>query len=124
MGYVRQSGVERFRIEMFGGTVAYDGSAEYQDQNGTWQDEPYHQSFGTNYLGCRGEYELLRRTRRLVADSAFSGRGNSVLDPKSPECHAPRRGPVAGYDETWWTFYPYVGLETRDSDEPGLKFLG
>ena len=32
--------------------------------------------------------------------------------------------PVAGYQETWWTFYPYVGLETKDSDEPGLKFFG
>ena len=31
---------------------------------------------------------------------------------------------VAGYQETWWTFYPYVGLETKDSDDPGLKFFG
>ena len=26
LGYVRRSGVERFRIELFGGTMAYDGS--------------------------------------------------------------------------------------------------
>lgn len=29
-----------------------------------------------------------------------------------------------GYQETWWTFYPYVGLETKESSEPGPKFFG
>jgi hypothetical protein len=33
-------------------------------------------------------------------------------------------GDVAGYQETWWTFYPYIGLETKDSPEPGPKFFG
>ena len=36
----------------------------------------------------------------------------------------PSGTPVAGYQETWWTFYPYVGLETKDSEEPGMKFFG
>lgn len=31
---------------------------------------------------------------------------------------------MTGYQEDWWTFYPYVGLETRESDEPGWKFFG
>ena len=29
-----------------------------------------------------------------------------------------------GYQETWWTFYPYIGLETRESSEPGPQFFG
>ena len=35
LGYVRRSGVERFRIELFGGTMAYDGSAQITDPKPT-----------------------------------------------------------------------------------------
>ena len=50
LGYVHRSGFERFRAELFGGTMAYDGGAQFID--GSY--EPYHQSVGTNYLGMRG----------------------------------------------------------------------
>ena len=123
LGYVRQSGVERFRIELFGGTVAYDGSAQYQDQNNLWQSEPYHQSFGTNYLGCRGEYELLAEPAAWSRIRFFLGVGTRFWIRNLQNATLPDMD-VAGYEETWWTFYPYVGLETKDSDEPGLKFFG
>ena len=36
----------------------------------------------------------------------------------------PSGNPVGGYREEWWTFYPYVGLETKEPDEPGWSFFG
>ena len=125
LGYERRSGVERFRIELFGGTMAYDGSAQITDPNTnqTW-DEPYHQSFGTNYLGCRGEYELLIEPAFWSRARFFVGVGTRFWIRDLQNDTLSDGTQVDGYQETWWTFYPYVGLETKDSDEPGLKFFG
>ena len=59
LGYLHRFGQERVRFELFGGTVSYDGAAMFTDDNGNSYNEPYHQSFGTNYLGVRAEYDLL-----------------------------------------------------------------
>jgi hypothetical protein len=120
LGYVRHSGFERFRIELFGGTVAYDGSAQSMDQ----PDEPYHQSFGTNYLGCRGEYDLLLEPASWSKIRFLLGVGTRFWIRDLRDAITPSDMPVLGYQETWWTFYPYVGLETKESDEPGLQFFG
>ena len=119
LGYVRHVGIERFRIELFGGTVAYDGFAQFDD--GTM--EPYHQSFGTSYLGCRGEYDLLIEPASWTRLRAIIGVGTRFWIRDLKNASLPD-GDVAGYQETWWTFYPYVGLETKDSPEPGPKFFG
>ncbi len=119
IGYLRRNGCERFRFELFGGTVSYDGGAQFED--GTTL--PYHESFGTNYLGLRGEYDLLIEPTAWPRVRFLMGVGTRfwIRDLRDAETSF---GEVDGYQETWWTFYPYLGLETRQSDEPGLKFYG
>ncbi len=124
LGYQRRVGIERFRIELFGGSVAYDGSAEFYDQaSQSYYDVPYHLSYGTNYLGCRGEYDLLIEPAGWSRLRGIVGIGTRfwVRDLQSTSLAA---GDVTGYQENWWTFYPYIGLETKDSLEPGMKFFG
>ena len=124
LGYVRRSGPERYRFELFGGTVAYDGAAQYTDDQGQLQSEPYHQSFGTNYLGCRGEYDLLIEPAAWSKARLVLGVGSRFWVRDLQDAVTPSDILVSGYQEFWWTFYPYVGLETRNSDEPGLQFFG
>ncbi len=123
LGYVRHFGIERFRIELFGGTVAYDGAAQITDGS-QYYEEPYHQSFGTSYLGCRGEYDLLIEPANWSWLRGFVGFGTRFWIRDLKDAVTPSGIDVAGYQETWWTFYPYIGLETKDSSEPGLKFFG
>jgi hypothetical protein len=120
IGYLHRNGCERFRLELFGGTMAYDGGAQYPD--GSY--EPYHQSNGTDYLGMRGEYDLLiepacwRRVRGVI------GVGTRFWIRDLHDAVTPSGDYVMGYQEDWWTFYPYIGLETRESQEPGWQFFG
>ena len=120
LGYLRRNGPERFRFELFGGTVAYDGAAMYLD--GT--TEPYHQSIGTNYLGIRGEYDLLIEPAAWSRMRLLAGVGTRFWIRDLRDAVTPMGGEVDGYQETWWTFYPYVGLETKESDELGLQWFG
>jgi hypothetical protein len=120
IGYLRRSGPERFRFELFGGTVSYDGAAMYN--NGT--EEPYHQANGTDYLGIRGEYELLIEPAAWSRVRLLAGVGTRFWFRDLQDAVTPSGNEVAGYQESWWTFYPYVGLETKESDEPGLKWFG
>ena len=123
VGYLHRSGIERFRFELFGGTVAYDGSAQWVDDQNLLQSEAFHQSNGTNYLGCRGEYDLLIEPTAWSNLRFVLGVGNrfwvrDLQDTVTPDLF------VSGYQEFWWTFYPYIGLETKTSDDPGLQFVG
>jgi hypothetical protein len=120
LGYLRRNGCERFRMELFGGTVAYDGGAQYDD--GSY--EPYYQSNGTNYLGVRGEYDLLIEPSSWRRVRAFIGVGTRFWIRDLRDAVTPSGNDVWGYQENWWTFYPYVGLEIKESDEPGWKFFG
>jgi hypothetical protein len=123
VGYLRRSGPERFRFEVFGGTVAYDGGAQYVDDSGVYHTEPYHLSNGTNYLGLRGEYDLLIEPAAWTNARIVLGVGTrfwlrDLRDVELPDMF------VSGYQETWWTFYPYVGLETKVADPNALHFFG
>ena len=120
LGYVHRNRFERFRMELFGGTVAYDGGAQFDD--GSY--EPYHQSNGTNYLGVRAEYDLLIEPACWSRVRAFVGVGTRFWIRDLNDAATPSGDHVTGYQEDWWTFYPYVGLETKESDEPGWKFFG
>ena len=124
LGYLRRNGFERFRFELFGGTMAYDGGAQYQDNSGNWVYEPYHQSNGTNYLGIRGEYDLLIEPASWTRVRAVVGVGTRFWIRDLHDAVTPSGVDVYGYQEDWWTFYPYIGLETKESDEPGWKFFG
>jgi hypothetical protein len=123
VGYVHRSGIERYRFELFGGTVAYYGSAQYLDDQNQVQNEPLHESFGTNYLGCRGEYDLLVEPAAWSKARLVFGVGTrcwirDLQDTVTSDLV------VSGYQEVWCTFYPYVGLETKSTDEPGPQFFG
>jgi hypothetical protein len=120
LGYLHRSGFERFRVELFGGTVAYDGGAQYPD--GSY--EPYHDSNGTNYLGGRIEYDLLIEPACWSYVRAFVGVGTRFWIRDLHDSVTPSGGDVAGYQESWLTFYPYIGLETKESDEPGWHLFG
>jgi hypothetical protein len=120
LGYLHRYGQERVRFELFGGTVSYDGAAEFRD--GT--SEAYHQAFGTNYLGLRGEYDLLIEPAAWSKARLVLGVGTRFWIRDLRDAVTPSGAPVDGYQETWWTFYPYVGLETKESDESGPKLFG
>lgn len=120
LGYLHRNGCERFRLELFGGTVAYDGGAQYED--GSY--EPYHDSNGTNYLGVRGEYDLLIEPASWRRVRAFVGVGTRFWIRDLHDSVTPSGNEVDGYQEDWWSFYPYIGLETKDPEEPGWHFFG
>jgi hypothetical protein len=124
LGYLHRNGCERFRFELFGGTMAYDGGAQYDDGNGNMIYEPYHDSNGTNYLGVRGEYDILIEPACWTRLRAVVGIGTRFWIRDLRDSVTPSGDPVYGYQENWWTFYPYIGLETKDSDEPGWHFFG
>ncbi len=129
IGYLRRSGPERFRFELFGGTVAYDGGAQW-GEGSDYYYQPYHMSNGTNYLGLRGEYDLLIEPTawtnvRLVLGAGTRFWLRDLHDAMIPDPYTPGvQDLVAGYQETWWTFYPYIGLESKAADPNTFHLLG
>lgn len=120
LGYQHRSGIERYRLELFGGTVAYDGAAQLD--NGTL--DPYHESNGTDYLGVRAEYELLVEPSAFPQLRFLLGFGTRFWLRDLKDAITPDNVYVTGYQESWWTFYPYIGIETKESNEPGAHFFG
>ncbi len=119
VGYQRRSGPERFRFELFGTTVDYKGLALFEDGS----SEPL--SSTTNLLGVRGEYDLLWEPEAWPRVSFFAGIGTrfwirDLVDGVS----SISLSPVTGYQETWWTIYPYLGVEKRRVLREGLEFYG
>jgi hypothetical protein len=120
LGYMHRSGQERFRLEVFGGTVAYDGNAMYTDGS----MEAYHQSNGTDYFGGRAEYDLLIDPSWWEHFRIIAGIGTRFWFRDLHDGITPSGSYVAGYQETWWTFYPYIGLETKTSEPDKFHFFG
>jgi hypothetical protein len=106
LGYVRTAGAQRLRGELFTGAVHYGGT--------TWDGDPVDSK--TSYLGCRAEYEWIwdLNFRGCPPASMFLGVGTRfwIRDIKDGTI-LPDNGYANGYQETWWTFYPYLGLEKR-----------
>jgi hypothetical protein len=107
LGYQKRSGVERYRAELFGGTLNYVGGAQFDDGS----TEPL--SSKTGYLGLRGEYELLIEPEWSPRATLFVGLGTRFWFRDLKDGVTDSGSPVTGYQETWWTIYPYLGLETR-----------
>jgi len=120
LGYQHRRGIERYRLELFGGSMGYNGAAQYDD--GT--TEAYHQSHGTDYLGCRAEYDLLIEPDIWSRIRLVFGIGTRFWFRDLHDAVTPSGNDVGGYQETWWTFYPYIGLESKESSEPGPKLFG
>ena len=113
LGYTRQIGIERFRAEIFGGTVHYQGYDQYQ-ATATSPVVDIPMSSNTGYLGLRGEYEM------VLAPAVWEGRWAMLIGLGSRfwirDLHDgsdDQGNAVDGYQETWWTTYPYLGLETH-----------
>jgi len=117
LGYTRRTGPERFRIELFGGDVNYDGSGQFED--GT--TDPL--SSRTGYLGTRAEYDLLLEPDWAPRLSFLAGVGTRFWIRDLRDGVSRSSYPVYGYQETWWTVYPYLGLETRRDPQEGLEFF-
>lgn len=116
VGYTHRSGIERFRIEVFGGDMHYDGGAQFDDNTVV----PLTSS--TRYLGGRGEYELVLEPSMFDSSLAFLlGAGSRfwVRDIRSGLDDAGDF--VEGYQETWWTIYPYLGIEAKRSSGTGWE---
>ena len=118
LGYVRRVGPERFRAELFGGSVHYDGGVQYYD--GTTEPLSSH----TNYLGLRGEYDLLLEPDWLPRASFFLGIGSRFWFRDLVDDVTESGAWVEGYQETWWTVYPYIGIEKRRVLQSGAEFYG
>ena len=65
LGYTRQIGIERFRAELFGGSVNYRGYDQIQTST---SEVNIPLTSSTDYLGLRGEYEM------VLAPAAWEGR--------------------------------------------------
>jgi hypothetical protein len=108
LGYQRQNGIERFRGELFGGDVHYAGYS--QSASGDLETLPSN----TGYLGLRGEYELVLAPSFWQGRAAILGGLGTRFWVRDLHDGTDAAGdPVYGYQETWWTMYPYLGLETH-----------
>lgn len=117
LGYQRRVGAERYRAELFGGTMHYDGGAQFEDGS----TEPLISK--TGYLGARGEYDLLIEPDWLPKTSLLLGVGTRFWFRDLRDGMTESGVPVLGYLETWWTIYPYLGVETRRVLDSGPEFF-
>jgi hypothetical protein len=114
VGYQRQVGIERFRGEIFGGVVDYEGYGQFSSGALETLDS------NTGYLGLRGEYELVLPA--FWQGGAFlAGFGSRFWIRDLHDGTTDAGTPVFGYQEDWWTFYPYLGLATCNELGSGLE---
>lgn len=117
LGYQHRTGAERFRTELFGGVVDYHGGAQFED--GSF--EPYSNT--TNYLGFRVEYEYLMCPWDWPNGHFFAGIGTRFWARDLKDAVTPSGAEVWGYQEFWWTIYPYIGIETRRPTDWGAEWF-
>jgi hypothetical protein len=118
LGYVRRSGPERFRAELFGNNVDYSGGVQLS--NGAVLPLESH----TNYLGLRGEYDLLFEPDLWPMVTFVGGIGTRFWFRDLVDTTMPNGLTAYGYQETWWTIYPYLGLETTRTPDSGPELYG
>jgi hypothetical protein len=116
LGYENRFEQQRYRGEFFGATMLYVGSSQ---QPGV-PDVPLHST--TKYLGFRLEYEYLIEPEGLPQVSFFAGLGTRFWVRDMPDDFDDNGDPVTGYQETWWTIYPYIGIEKRRTHDDGPEF--
>jgi hypothetical protein len=107
LGYLRRVGNERFRAEFFDSSVRYKSFIQNQDGS----IDPLLST--TNYIGLRGEYDLLYDPEWWPAATLFAGVGTRFWLRDLPDSVTVSGKPVSGYLETWWTTYPYLGIQRR-----------
>ena len=118
LGYERRFDRERFRVELFDSTLNY--RADVVDNIGNV--EPLDSI--TNYLGMRAELEVLFEPELTPNATFFIGMGTRFWVRDLPDDFTDSGLFVPGYQETWWTFYPYIGLERRRKLTSAWEFFG
>jgi hypothetical protein len=118
LGYVHRFGRERVRAEVFGGSVDYRGGAQYDD--GT--NVPLKAI--TNYLGAKTELEVLAEPDSIPWLTFVGGVGSRFWFRDLADGWDDSGGYVQGYQETWWTLYPYIGIEKRRQPYDGWELYG
>jgi hypothetical protein len=116
LGYQRRYGHERYRLELFGGTMNYVGAVEGGELDGV----PLRGD--TGYLGMRGEYDYLIEPVWWPNTKLLLGIGTRFWVRDLKDDYTGAGDLVPGYLETWWTIYPYLGLETRRNLVSGAEF--
>ncbi|MCE5267019.1 MAG: hypothetical protein LLG00_03960 [Planctomycetaceae bacterium] len=105
VGYVRRVGHERFRFEFFG------GNGEVAERVSTVPNA----NFDVNNLGVRaeGEYIWPLEPAGWPGLEFFAGLGTRAWIRDINDTVAFDTTPLFGFQETWWTVYPYIGLEWK-----------
>jgi hypothetical protein len=114
LGYQRRVGRERFRAELFGteipGTLIVNSATNRY---------PNH----IDYLGGRAEYDHLFETAWAPRFQFFGGVGSRFWLRDQTQVQIPYfLSP--DFQQTWLTFYPYVGMETRRDETRAVEFYG
>jgi hypothetical protein len=116
VGYMRRVGIERFHAAFFGATMEYKGFGVFDDGS----LEPL--SSATGYLGALAEYDLHVEPDSWQTLSLFVGVGTRFWIRDLKDGITDLGNPSIGYQETWWTMYPYLGLEKKRSLSGGPEF--
>jgi hypothetical protein len=107
LGYMHRLGVERYRVELFGGDIHYSGATQGDDT------PPDAISSNTGYLGLNGQYELVLSPPNWGDHTAvLVGVGSRFWIRDLHDGTSVSGYPYYGYDEIWWTMYPFLGLES------------
>jgi hypothetical protein len=117
LGYMRRSGRERYRVELFGSKVNYKAAYLFDDGFAVTDTSK------TDYLGTRLEYDLMYEPERFPGVSFFGGLGSRFWIRNLPDDQIDATHAIIGYQEVWWTFYPYIGMETRRTMSPDYEFF-
>lgn len=116
VGIEQRSECLRYRLEFFGGRMDYEGHAQYD-----YYVYPYEQDRGTGYFGGRMELEYLVEPLTWPRTTFVLGIGTRFWRRRLYDGELPSGDLVLGYDENWWTIYPYLGIETRDPPVIGRR---
>jgi hypothetical protein len=120
LGYMRRVGIERFHGAAFGATMIYKGAAEFYNGDGTYSEEPL--TSATGYLGVLAEYDLHLEPDCCPNLSFFVGVGTRFWIRDLKDGVTDYGNMSYGYEEFWWTFYPYIGVEERRSLSGAWEF--
>ncbi len=103
LGYLLCKDAERVRVELFAGTVPHNDT--------TADDQPVHTS--AEHIGGRIEYEYCWDIdfEGLPPFVFFAGIGTRAWNRTVYNGITPSEEIWAGSGQTWWTIYPYFGLE-------------
>jgi hypothetical protein len=103
LGWTHCFDPERVRLEFFGGDTPFK---HHFDDLGWMKSD-------VNTFGFRGEYEYLWPIplEEITPAKGFLGLGTQVWFRDIKDLWSDRGELYSGWQETWWSVYPYAGLE-------------